>query len=43
MAYKYLFEWIQRYFQQHQESRNNLIHPLYLQHEGIELILYSAD
>ncbi|CAF0817583.1 unnamed protein product [Rotaria sp. Silwood1] len=33
-AYKYLFEWIRQYFQQQQENRNNIIHPLYLQHEG---------
>jgi len=34
-AYKYLFEWIRNYFrQQQQENRNNIIHPLYLQHEG---------
>jgi len=30
-AYKYLFEWIRNYFQRQQE---NIIHPLYLQHEG---------
>lgn len=38
-AYKYLFEWIKTYFQQQQENRNNIIHPLYLQHEGI---IYST-
>ncbi len=31
-AYKYLFEWIKNYFQRQQE---NIIHPLYLQHEGL--------
>jgi hypothetical protein len=30
-AYQYLFEWIRDYFQQRQ---GNIIHPLYLQHEG---------
>jgi hypothetical protein len=30
-AYAYLFKWIQKYFQQ---SGTNMIHPLYLQHEG---------
>ncbi|CAF0752274.1 unnamed protein product [Adineta steineri] len=34
IAFKYLFEWIKNYFQQQQENRNNIIHPLYLQHEG---------
>ncbi|UJR28313.1 hypothetical protein I4U23_009557 [Adineta vaga] len=32
-AYKYLFEWIRNYFQQ-QANKSNIIHPLYLQHEG---------
>jgi hypothetical protein len=32
-AYKYLFEWIKNYFQQ--QNRNDIIHPLYIQHEGI--------
>ncbi|CAF1112538.1 unnamed protein product [Rotaria sordida] len=34
IAYKYLFEWVRKYFQQQPENRNNIIHPLYLQHEG---------
>lgn len=35
-AYTYLFKWIQKYFQQ---SGTNMIHPLYLQHEGQSLSL----
>ncbi|CAF3397569.1 unnamed protein product [Rotaria socialis] len=38
IAYKYLFEWVRKYFQQQQQQQenknNNIIHPLYLQHEG---------